>query len=85
MANIEKLEKTHFVLKIEDINKYLSKSQMWSLRDITKTIDEKRVEDGKHPTSENVHVVINVDEPYIDEIIDTLAVNGHWGFGEEAQ
>lgn len=84
MADIEKLEKTHFVLKIEDINKYLSKSQRWALRDITQTIDELRVEDGKHPARENVHVVINVDEPYIDEIIDTLQVHGHWGSEGEA-
>ncbi|WP_339314624.1 hypothetical protein [Paenibacillus sp. FSL R10-2734] len=40
---------------------------------------------GKCSASENVYVVINVDEPYIDEIIDTMAVNGHWGLVEKAQ
>lgn len=40
-----------------------------------------RIIDGKDPVPE--YIVINTDEPYIDEIIDVLKRHGHWGQAEE--
>jgi len=28
---------------------------------------------------ENTYLVINADEPYVDEVIDILKRHGHWG------
>lgn len=79
MANIEGLQMKYRVFKIEDIEEYLTTFQKMQLREIAEFIDCGRVEDGKPPASENTYVVINTDEPYIDEIIETMKYNGHWG------
>lgn len=79
MANIEGLQMKFTVLKNTDIKKYLTLEQKVELLQILKSIDSGRVEDGKQPASENTYVVINTDEPYIDEIIETMKYNGHWG------
>lgn len=79
MANIEGLQMKFTVLKNKDIKKYLTLEQKVELLQILKSIDSGRVEEGKQPASENTYVVINTDEPYIDEIIETMKYNGHWG------
>jgi hypothetical protein len=38
---------------------------------------------GRNPRPE--YIVINTDEPYINEIIDVLKRHGHWGTATPAQ
>jgi hypothetical protein len=45
--------------------------------EVLDTIEQGRVKDGKHPF--NNYVVINLDEPYIDEIVEIMKRHGHWG------
>ncbi|MCM3180205.1 hypothetical protein [Cytobacillus horneckiae] len=40
-------------------------------------IEDGRIKEGKK--SNNSYVVINLDEPYINEIIEIMKRNGHWG------
>ena len=39
-------------------------------------IKEGRAKDGKEPF--NNYIVMNLDEPYIDEMIAVMKRNGHW-------
>lgn len=54
------------VLKIADVDKYCSFEQQEQLSEIRNQIQGKRTEEGKTP--ENRYYVVNVDEPYSDEI-----------------
>ncbi len=65
------------VIKWEDIWKYLSDTQKRQMERITRTIRNDRERDGK--SAENEYIVINTDEPYIDEIIEILKKNNQWG------
>lgn len=60
------------VIKIEDIKKYLSKDQEYDLEHILCRINERREDDGKDI---NKYIVINEDEPSIDEIKSILNKN----------
>lgn len=40
-------------------------------------IEDGRKKEGKNPF--NSYVVINLDEPYIKEIIEIMKRHGHWG------
>ena len=68
------------VIKDEDIGKYMSGMQEYILHQSLRDICEGRRKDGKN--SFNEYIVINTDEPYINEIIEILKKNGHWGEGE---
>lgn len=39
-------------------------------------IENGRIEDGKKPY--NNYMVINLDEPYVDEVIEIMKRHGHW-------
>lgn len=56
--------------------KYLSSEQINQFGEILGTIDAGRVNDNK---SLNNYVVINTDEPYINDVVDLMKRNGHWG------
>jgi hypothetical protein len=47
------------------------------LKKTSELIRAGREKDGKNPN--NKYLVINVDEPYADEVIEILKRNGHWG------
>lgn len=68
------------LIKLADAAKYLGptgfKEMVEALEPFLKKIEEGRIKDGK--TSGNDYIVINQDEPYINEIIKVLATNGHW-------
>lgn len=68
------------VLNERDIQKY--SSPKWidkmqkAINDVMLDVEEGRKKDGKNPY--NSYIVINVDEPYISEIIEIMKANGQW-------
>lgn len=64
------------ILKIEDGVKYLNKEDKHKLCEIEDKIRIGRVNDGKSPN--NKYAVINLDEPYSNEIIEIMKKYGHW-------
>lgn len=46
------------------------------LDDVLLQIEQGREYDGKKPF--NNYIVINVDEPYADEVLEILKRHGHW-------
>lgn len=78
MANLEggKFDK-FIVFKREDIEKYTGNLSKAALKKSSELIMAGREKDGKNP--DNKYLVINVDEPYADEVIEIMKRNGHWG------
>lgn len=77
MANLEGMKMKFTVIKNEDLDLLTFKMNAKSeLNAITKRIEEKRRELGKKTI--NSYLVINTDEPYVEEIIEILKRNGHW-------
>lgn len=68
---------THLVFKKSDVDKACNAAEAISLADISHAIKNYRFKTGRIP--EPRYIVINMDEPYIDEIIATLERHGHWG------
>ena len=60
------------VLKKDDLVKYLEKQEIESLRNILKKIEKGRKTDGKNPA--NKYYVCNMDEPYSQEVYDTILI-----------
>lgn len=71
------MNKYHAIIKAEDVNRYLLKEERRALRQLLITIDIGRVSDGKAAMIENKYAVINLDEPYADEVIEIMKKNGH--------
>lgn len=63
---------THTVFKNEDLSDYAR----WHLKNIADEIELIRRRKGKK--IDNTYIVINTDEPYIEEIKEVLRRNGHW-------
>ena len=74
-------ERKYTVLNERDYQKYVSddlKERFEPVFDeVLTTIEEGRVKDGK--CLYNNYVVINLDEPYINEIVEIMKRYGHWG------
>ncbi|MFJ8102811.1 hypothetical protein [Lysinibacillus sp. NPDC096212] len=68
------------LIKLADAAEHLGptgfKAMVEALEPFLEKIEEGRINGGK--TSGNDYIVINRDEPYINEIIKILANNGHW-------
>jgi hypothetical protein len=77
VKNLSGMKMKFTVLKNEDIEKYVPQFMVKTLEDISKHIEDGRIKDGKSPN--NTYIVINVDEPYAQEVIDILKRHGHWG------
>lgn len=77
---LEGRERRYTVLNEHDIEKYLKDDTKelleTSLDMIGVKIETGRIKDGKKPF--NSYIVINVDEPFVDEIIEILKRNDHW-------
>lgn len=77
---LEGLEQKYTVLKIEDINKYLdvftANELAIELDRASSLIEHGREKEGKKPY--NSYIVINTDEPYINEIIEIMKRHGHF-------
>jgi hypothetical protein len=77
---LEGSERRYTILNMKDIQKYGTTEQVENMfeaiDDVQTSIHFGREKDGKKPY--NSYIIINVDEPYIDEIIDVMKRNGHW-------
>ena len=67
---------THLILKLEDLDKALNQKEAYVLSEILEKYERYRLVQKKIPTPE--YIVINADEPYIQEIIDILKKYNHW-------
>jgi hypothetical protein len=77
MANLEDMKEKFIVIKNEDITKHLDVDQQMQLTSLLILIKIGRAKESK--TINNKYLVINTDEQYTDEVIETLKKNGHWG------
>jgi len=77
----EGFERRYTILNERDYQKYVHEKLKEKFElifgEVLDTIEQGRVKDGKHPF--NNYVVINLDEPYIDEIVEIMKRHGHWG------
>lgn len=77
---LEGRERRYTVLNERDIQKYSSpkwiEKMQIAINDVLMDVEEGRKEDGKNPF--NSYIVINVDEPYVPEIIAIMKKHGHW-------
>lgn len=67
---------THLVLKNTDIAAACTPNQVATLQAMDNLVYLHRLATGRNP--EPQYIVINRDEPYIDEIIDVMRHNGQW-------
>jgi hypothetical protein len=67
----------YIVVKGEDVHKYLYGAENENFFEALDIIEYCREKDGKK--IDNEYLVINLDEPYANEIIEILKRNGHWG------
>lgn len=71
------MEITHLVWKLDDLAALQGFDQeIQALDRISQGIGEYRESVGKNP--DPTYVVINKDEPYIDEVTEIMKRNGHW-------
>ncbi|QPA33412.1 hypothetical protein [Thermaerobacillus caldiproteolyticus] len=77
----EGFERRFTIINERDFRKYvpapLREEFISIFNKVAAWIEDGRKMDGKAPF--NNYVVINLDEPYIDEIIEIMKRNGHWG------
>ncbi len=77
----EGFERRFTIINENDFEKYVPDGERSRFdrvfNDICEWIEDGRKLDGKIPY--NNYVVINLDEPYIDEVIEIMKRNGHWG------
>lgn len=77
---LEGKERRYTVINEHDVEKYLSIGVQQDLAIMLDrmlgNIEHGREKDGKKPF--NSYIVINTDEPYIDEIVDVMKRNGHF-------
>lgn len=77
---LEGKERRYTVINEYDVEKYLSIGEQQDLAIMLDrmlgNIENGREKDGKKPF--NSYIVINTDEPYIDEIVDVMKRNGHF-------
>ncbi|MEB6549759.1 hypothetical protein MXL46_11745 [Heyndrickxia sporothermodurans] len=77
----EGFERRFTIINEKDFEKYVPDSLQEEFaavfNNVADWIEEGRKEDGKAPF--NSYVVINLDEPYIDDIIEIMKRNDHWG------
>ena len=65
------------IFKHEDAVKYLNDREKAELNHLCNKIELSRKRDGKRGV--NAYLVINVDEPYAEEVSEILKRHGHWG------
>lgn len=75
MVNLSELKIKFAVTKLEDV-KYLNESERAQLENILNKIESGRISEGK---KENTYLVVNTDEVYVGDIVETLKRHGHWG------
>ncbi|MGG3452151.1 hypothetical protein [Domibacillus aminovorans] len=77
---LEGRERRYTVTNEKDIEKYVPKPLKEKLDivmdGVSAWVEDGRVRDGKKPY--NSYIVINVDEPYANEVIEIMERHGHW-------
>lgn len=78
MSALEDMTNKFTVIKNEDVEKYLSKHFLKTHFDnAIHLINGMRKSEGKK--NDNYYLVINMDEPYADEVIEIMKRHGHCG------
>lgn len=76
----EGCERKYTIINDRDVAKYVDSFTQnelaIALDSVCSQIEHGRESDGK--ASFNNYIVVNVDEPYINDIVTVLADNGHW-------
>lgn len=77
---LEDKEQKYAVIKLADLVKYNSEFDLAEVAPLIDSllgnVEAGRERDGKKPF--NSYVVINTDEPWIDEIVEVMNRNGAW-------
>lgn len=77
---LEGKERQYTIINERDVDKYLSIGEQQDLAivldRILGNIEHGRGKEGKNP--HNSYIVINTDEPYIDEIVEVMKRHGHF-------
>ncbi len=76
MSYVDELIQKYFVIKCDDLPEFLNTKDVSDLKRILFKIIAGRGEAGR---KQNDYVVINLDEPYMEEIKEVMVRNGHWG------
>ncbi|MFD2442917.1 hypothetical protein ACFSO7_02855 [Bacillus sp. CGMCC 1.16607] len=74
MANTQGMKMKYIVIKNSDVFDADSVART-NLECALDSINKQRKNKGK---KENNYLVINVDEPYADEVIEIMKRHGHW-------
>lgn len=78
---MEGFERRYTVINERDYKKHVLPSLKEKFEEVfgevLEHIEIGRELDGKQPY--NNYIVVNIDEPYIGEIIEIMKRNGHWG------
>lgn len=77
---LEGRERRYTVINEKDIAKYGDKRSVEKMEaaidNVLIDVQEGRIKDGKKPF--NSYIIINLDEPYIDEVIEIMKKYGHF-------
>lgn len=73
------MKMSHIVIKKDDLTKYLNSQEYNALSEVLCKINQGRSLD-KRPTDHR-YIIVNMDEPFVDEVISVLEKHGHWGDG----
>ena len=77
MANLEGMVMKYAVIKNDDLDTYLTDDEQNTFYHLVENqINYAKKSEGK---KENIYLVINTDESYVDEIINIMKKHGHWG------
>lgn len=74
MANLEDGNFNKFLVVNRKFLQYLSVSDQLSLSKMVEKLNKRLPKLKRHE-----YIVINMDEPYADEVIEIMKRNGHWG------
>jgi hypothetical protein len=84
---LEGRERRYTILNEWDLSKYVSESKLKELNtvlnDVLTVVEEGRVQDGKKPY--NSYLIINTDEPYVNDMVDIMKQNGHWDKNDQQE
>lgn len=76
MSNLDGMNKKFVVFKKDDL-RYLDGEEYENFLACQDAVYLGLLRDKKN--TEKTYLVINTDEPYVDEVIEILKRHGHWG------
>jgi len=76
----EGCERRYIIINQRDLNRYVDDTTLnefeAALDSVSEQIENGRKDEGK--AAFNNYVVVNIDEPYIKDVVAVLEENGHW-------